>query len=72
MWQAFDDWVQASGAKPLPDLEFIHESDVLNLYTYPEVIDYTDRRPLGIDLAPARFVRAHHRPAVRSAARARR
>ncbi|HEY4607612.1 MAG TPA: nucleotide disphospho-sugar-binding domain-containing protein, partial [Ilumatobacteraceae bacterium] len=46
-WQAFDEWVQASGAKPLPDLEFIHESDVLNLYTYPEVIDYTDRRPLA-------------------------
>ena len=47
MWQAYNDWVQSCGARPLADLEFIHESDDLNLYTYPEVIDYTDRRPLG-------------------------
>ena len=46
-WQAYDEWVRSTGAKPLGDLEFIHESDVLNLYTYPEVIDYTDRRPLA-------------------------
>jgi UDP:flavonoid glycosyltransferase YjiC (YdhE family) len=39
--------VQSCGARPLADLEFIHESDHLNLYTYPEVIDYTDRRPLA-------------------------
>jgi UDP:flavonoid glycosyltransferase YjiC (YdhE family) len=39
--------VQSCGAWPLDELEFIHQSDVLNLYTYPEVIDYTDRRPLG-------------------------
>jgi MGT family glycosyltransferase len=47
MWQAYDEWVRSCGAAPLADLEFIHESDVLNLYTYPEVIDYTDRRKLG-------------------------
>ncbi|MEY2445072.1 MAG: hypothetical protein QOE00_1652 [Ilumatobacteraceae bacterium] len=47
MWQAYNDWVQSCGARPLADLEFIHESTDLNLYTYPEVIDYTDRRPLG-------------------------
>jgi MGT family glycosyltransferase len=47
MWQAFNEWVQSCGADPLEDLEFIHESAALNLYTYPEVIDYTDRRPLG-------------------------
>jgi MGT family glycosyltransferase len=47
MWQAYSDWVQSCGARPLADLEFIHQSDDLNLYTYPEVIDYTDRRPLG-------------------------
>jgi len=46
MWDEFNEWVQACGAQPLADLEFIHESDVLNLYTYPEIIDYTDRRPL--------------------------
>ena len=31
---------------PLPDLEFIHASRDLNLYVYPQVADYTDRRPL--------------------------
>ncbi len=46
-WQAYNEWVQSCGARPLDDLEFIHESPDLNLYTYPEVIDYTDRRPLG-------------------------
>jgi MGT family glycosyltransferase len=46
MWQVFNDWVQSCGARPLADLEFIHASDDLNLYTYPEVVDYTDRRPL--------------------------
>ena len=43
----------------------------LNLYTYPEVIDYTDRRPLGADLASPRLVGACDRRAVRGAARTR-
>jgi MGT family glycosyltransferase len=47
MWSAFNDWVQSCGAKPLTDLEFIHESADLNLYTYPEVADYTALRRLG-------------------------
>ncbi|MFJ8114207.1 hypothetical protein [Streptomyces sp. NPDC096132] len=34
------------GARPLPDLEFIHEGD-LNLYVYPEIADHTGARPLG-------------------------
>jgi MGT family glycosyltransferase len=46
VWSPFNVWVQEQGAPPLPDLEFIHASGVLNLYVYPEVIDYTDRRPL--------------------------
>ena len=46
----------------MADLEFIHESDHLNLYTYPEVIDYTDRRPLGL-MASSRLVGARHRRA---------
>ncbi len=46
MWAAYDEWVQSCGAPPLADLEFIHEG-ALNLYLYPEVADYTDRRPLG-------------------------
>ena len=46
MWEAFDAWVQEQGAPPLPDLDFIHTSDRLNLYLYPEAVDYTDARPL--------------------------
>jgi MGT family glycosyltransferase len=46
MWQAFDAWCREQGTAPLPDLEFIHASRDLNLYVYPEVADYTDRRPL--------------------------
>jgi MGT family glycosyltransferase len=46
VWSAFNAWVMEQGARPLPDLEFIHEGD-LNLYVYPEIADYTDARPLG-------------------------
>ncbi|HEY9522384.1 MAG TPA: nucleotide disphospho-sugar-binding domain-containing protein [Thermopolyspora sp.] len=46
IWTQFNDWVVAQGAPALPDLEFIHEGD-LNLYVYPEIADYVDRRPLG-------------------------
>jgi MGT family glycosyltransferase len=46
LWAEFDDWMQAQGAPPLPDLEFIHVSRHLNLYLYPSVADYTDARPL--------------------------
>ena len=46
MWAGYDEWVQSCGAPPLADLEFVHEGD-LNLYLYPAVADYTDRRPLG-------------------------
>jgi UDP:flavonoid glycosyltransferase YjiC (YdhE family) len=45
-WAAFDDWVRGQGARALPDLEFMHASDLLNLYIYPQVADYVDRRPL--------------------------
>jgi UDP:flavonoid glycosyltransferase YjiC (YdhE family) len=45
-WAAFNDWVRSQGAPALPELEFIHASKALNLYVYPQVIDYTDRRPL--------------------------
>jgi MGT family glycosyltransferase len=46
LWQDFSDWVAAQGAPPLPDLEFVHEGD-LNLYVYPEELDYVADRPLG-------------------------
>ncbi len=47
MWSTFNAWVMEQGAPALPDLEFIHESDVANLYVFPAEADYTDRRPLG-------------------------
>lgn len=46
MWEAYNAWVQEQGAPPLADLDFIHDG-ALNLSVYPEVADYTDRRPLG-------------------------
>ncbi len=46
MWTEFDDWVRSCGAPPLPDLDFIHASEQLNLYLYPEPLDYAARRPL--------------------------
>ncbi|WP_433253430.1 glycosyltransferase [Streptosporangium sp. CA-135522] len=46
VWTAFNEWVVAQGARPLPDLDFIHEGD-LNLYVFPEIVDYTGARPLG-------------------------
>jgi MGT family glycosyltransferase len=45
-WEDFDAWCRDQGAGPLPELEFIHPSPDLNLYVYPQVVDYTDRRPL--------------------------
>jgi MGT family glycosyltransferase len=46
MWAEFDAFVQAAGAPPLPDLEFIHASPYLNLYVYPAEVDYARRQPL--------------------------
>lgn len=47
LWTEFDEWVRSCGAPGLPELEFIHESPRANLYVYPAVVDYLDRRPLG-------------------------
>lgn len=46
MWEEFDAWSQDQGAPALPDLEFVHTSRDLNLYLYPEVLDYAGVRPL--------------------------
>ncbi|MFG6194734.1 nucleotide disphospho-sugar-binding domain-containing protein [Nonomuraea sp. JJY05] len=46
VWTAFNEWCVEQGTEPLPDLDFIHEGD-LNLYVYPEILDYADARPLG-------------------------
>ncbi|MBA2382743.1 MAG: glycosyl transferase [Chloroflexi bacterium] len=45
-WEDFDAWCRGQGTAPLPELEFIHPSPDLNLYVYPQVADYVDRRPL--------------------------
>jgi MGT family glycosyltransferase len=49
-WEAFDAFCRDHGTAPLPDLEFMHPSRDLNLYVYPQVIDYIDRRPLDPSL----------------------
>jgi MGT family glycosyltransferase len=43
----FSEYCVSRGAPPLPEGEMIHESDRLNLYLYPEAIDYPRSRPLG-------------------------
>ena len=47
LWEETNGWVTSMGAPALPDLEFIHQSEHLNLYVYPEVADYPRSRPLG-------------------------
>ncbi len=43
----FSEWCQERGTPPLPRYDFIHESPWLNLYLYPQAIDYPRARPLG-------------------------
>ncbi len=45
-WEDFDAWCREQGTAPLPELEFEHTSRDLNLYVFPQIADYTDRRPL--------------------------
>jgi MGT family glycosyltransferase len=47
IWRDFNAWVLEQGAPALPELEFVHSGQDLNLYIYPGVADYTARRPLG-------------------------
>ena len=35
------------GASPLPGVDFMHESEWLDLYVYPDAIDYARSQPLG-------------------------
>ncbi|GAS97452.1 UDP-glycosyltransferase, MGT [Mycolicibacterium canariasense] len=46
MWSEFNAWVQAHGAAPLPDLEFMPRDNAANLYVYPAEADYLQARPL--------------------------
>jgi MGT family glycosyltransferase len=47
LWEEFDSFTRESGAPPLPELEFIHESPFLNLYLYPAEADYRRAQPLA-------------------------
>jgi MGT family glycosyltransferase len=47
LWAETNEWVVERGAPPLPDLEFIHESEHLNLYVFPELADYARSHPLA-------------------------
>ena len=46
-WAGFNDWMREQGAPALPDLEFIHESNHLNLSIYPDAADYLRTQPLA-------------------------
>ncbi|MDP9226619.1 MAG: glycosyl transferase [Actinomycetota bacterium] len=46
LWRSVNEWVVGCGAPPLPELEFIHSSEHLNLYIYPEAADYPRSRSL--------------------------
>jgi MGT family glycosyltransferase len=48
LWQGFDEYCRERRAPGLPEGEFIHESPLLNLYIYPEEIDYPRGRPLAL------------------------
>jgi UDP:flavonoid glycosyltransferase YjiC (YdhE family) len=43
----FSHFAVEQGCPPLPAMEFMYESPFLNLYTYPEELDYRRSRPLG-------------------------
>ena len=47
MQSDFSEFCVERGAPPLPDGEMIHSSERLNLYLYPEAVDYPRSRPLG-------------------------
>ncbi|HEX6311952.1 MAG TPA: nucleotide disphospho-sugar-binding domain-containing protein, partial [Acidimicrobiia bacterium] len=46
LWAGFDEYCRSRGAPGLPEGEFIHESPFLNLYLYPEEVDYPRSRSL--------------------------
>jgi MGT family glycosyltransferase len=48
LWNDFDIFCQEHGCPPLPAGAFIHSAD-LNIYTYPEDVDYPRSQPLGPD-----------------------
>jgi MGT family glycosyltransferase len=47
LWEEADAFCRERGAPGLDDLDFIHASEHLNLYIYPQEVDYPRARPLG-------------------------
>jgi MGT family glycosyltransferase len=47
MHAAFDEYCRERGTPPLPADDLIHESPLLNLYLYPDEVDYAREQPLG-------------------------
>ena len=43
----FDHFCREQGAPPLPDGQFMYESPFLNIYNYPDELDYARSRPLA-------------------------
>ncbi|MEZ5074873.1 MAG: glycosyltransferase [Solirubrobacterales bacterium] len=43
----FDEFCRERGAPPLPPLELIHDSPDLNLWLYPDAVDYARAEPLA-------------------------
>ncbi len=46
VWEEYNEFSIESGAPALDELEFMYTGDE-NIYIYPEVVDYLDKRPLG-------------------------
>jgi MGT family glycosyltransferase len=46
LWADFDDFCRERGAPPLRELELIHTSRYLNLWIYPDEVDYARKKPL--------------------------
>jgi MGT family glycosyltransferase len=47
LWEELATWVVEQGAPALPDLDFVHTSNELNLYLYPQLADY--QRSVALD-----------------------
>ncbi len=58
---SFDEFRREAGAPPLPGLEFMDTSPYLNIYGYPDEVDYRRSRPLDATLAQRADERAHER-----------
>ncbi len=72
MQASFSEFCVERGAPPLPDGEMIHSSERLNLYLYPEAVDYPRSRPLDETLAQPRQLRPRDRRGLGAAGRGRR